>query len=59
MKILVISILSRPGAYAHDVPVGRHTEFDESFGSRKTLKNSITVKCTKGIPDKVYSCIAC
>lgn len=45
-----------PGAYAHDVPVGRHTEFDESFGSRKTLKNSITVKCTKGIPDKCKKC---
>ena len=43
----------RPGAYAHSVAHNRHTEFDESFGGRRNLKNTVTVKCTKGVPDEV------
>ena len=43
----------RPGAYDHDVARTRHVEFDESFGSRRSLKNTVTVKCTKGVPEEV------
>ena len=32
-------------------------EFDEAFGRSRTLHNAVTVKCTKGIPDKVYTSI--
>ena len=28
-------------------------EFDESFGSGRSLKNRVTVKCTKGVPEEV------
>lgn len=45
-----------PGAYDHDVPRNRHIEFDEAFGGKKSLKATVIVKCTKGIPDICSSC---
>lgn len=51
---IVVFILhtSRPGAYAHNVSHDRRVEFDESFGGTRSLKTTVTVKCTKGIPDQ-------
>lgn len=44
----------RPGAYeSRSERCGRHVEFNEAFGGRKTLKSPVIVKCTKGIPDQV------
>eukprot|EP00731_Ephydatia_muelleri_P006098 Em0003g346a len=45
-----------PGAYGHDEPRNRHIEFEEAFGGKKTLKKSVVVKCTKGVPDICSSC---
>lgn len=42
-----------PGLYKHDVPVNRHVEYNSSFGGKRTLRGIVTLKCTKGIPDKV------
>ncbi len=42
-----------PGSYKHDVSIGRHVEYNSSFGGKRTLRGIVTLKCTKGIPDKV------
>lgn len=42
-----------PGSYCHNVPMSRHVEYNESFGGERTLKGLVTIRCTKGIPDKV------
>ena len=33
-------------------------EFDESFGSGRSLKNTVPVKCTKGVPEEVSACVS-
>ncbi len=49
-----------PGRYKHGVPTSRHVEYNASFGGERTLRGIVTVKCTKGIPDKVcYIVSAC
>lgn len=42
-----------PGAYEHDVQQNRRIEFAEAFGGKKTLCATVTIKCTKGVPDIV------
>ena len=42
-----------PGAYEHDVHRNRRIEFAEAFGGKKTLCATVTIKCTKGVPDIV------
>ena len=42
-----------PGVYEHDVCRDRRIEFAEAFGGKKTLCATVSIKCTKGVPDKV------
>ena len=44
----------RPGTYEHESSLGRQVEVDDAFGHSRTLRNAVVMKCTKGIPDKVY-----
>ncbi len=46
-------ITSSPGSHDLDLSLNRRVNFDEAFGGLKKLKNTITVKCTMGIPDQV------
>ena len=39
--------------YERGVTRNRHVDFSESFGSGRVLKDTVTVKCTNGIPDQV------
>ena len=48
-----VLIINSPGAYEHDVRQNRRTEFAEAFGGKKTLCATVTIKCTKGVPDTV------
>ena len=44
----------RSGHYDHNIATNRTIDFHESFGGRKTLKETVKIKCTKGIPEQVY-----
>ncbi len=52
MMIIVIINYS-PGAYEHDIQRNRQIEFAEAFGGKKMLCATVTIKCTKGVPDTV------
>ena len=59
MIVFIIIINYSPGAYEHDVHQNRRIEFAEAFGGKKTLCATVTIKCTKGVPDIVshHQCI--
>ena len=53
--IALCSCTWSPAAYDHDVERSRHIRFYESFGGKRTLRDSVRIKCTRGIPDQVCS----
>jgi hypothetical protein len=51
--MIIVTINYSPGAYEYDIHRNRRIEFAEAFGGKKTLCATVTIKCTKGVPDTV------
>jgi hypothetical protein len=52
-------VISRPGQYDHDVETNRRPEYHHSFGGKPTLKETVRIKCTNGVPEQVCHCVFC
>ena len=42
-----------PGKYKHNVDLDKRIEYEYSFGGRRLLKETVKIKCTNGIAEKV------
>ena len=57
MLLIVImvsnTIICSPGKYEHDIKLSKRIDYEYSFGGRRMLKETVRIKCTNGIPEKV------